>query len=155
MARSPEDSTTWPAQWRKPRASDRPARRRAPVRLPRYRRGQIRLLRAALLTVEEQRLSASLPSGCPADWPELVRLAGLDPFVAEVKHALCAAQTRARPNASSPRPATGCGGRPVDRAQGLRPDLGALDRFDDRPLYWARLQLSSAIRQCTPAAPSQ
>ena len=39
----------------------------------------------------------------------------------------------------------------VDRAQGRRPDLGTLDRFDDRPLYWARLQLSAALRRWTPS----
>ncbi|WP_290055820.1 hypothetical protein [Amycolatopsis solani] len=102
---------------------------------------------AVPLTVEEQRLTATLPAGGPAVGPELVRLAGLDPLVAEVKHDLCAARTPRR----AERLVTQAGERlwrtAVDRAQGRRPDLGTLDRFDDRPLYWARLQLSSAIRQ--------
>lgn len=102
---------------------------------------------AVPLTVEEQRLTATLPSGGPAVGPELVRLAGLDPLVADVKHDLCAARTPRR----AERVVTQAGERlwrtAVDRAQGRRPDLGTLDRFDDRPLYWARLQLSSAIRQ--------
>nr|ADI71468.1 putative secreted protein [Amycolatopsis orientalis subsp. vinearia] len=106
------------------------------------------------LTVEEQRLTASLPAGGPAAGPELVRLAGFDPLVAEVKHDLCAARTPRR----AERLVTQAGDRlwrtAVDRAQGRRPDLGTLDRFDDRPLYWARLQLSSAIRQWKPF-PSQ
>ena len=110
---------------------------------------------ATPLTVEEQRLTASLPAGGPAVGPELVRLAGLDPLVAEVKHDLCAARTPRR----AERVVTQAGDRlwrtAVDRAQGRRPDLGTLDRFDDRPLYWARLQLSSAIRQWTPASASQ
>jgi hypothetical protein len=38
----------------------------------------------------------------------------------------------------------------VDRAQGRLPHPGTLDRADDRPLYWARLQLSLAIRQWRP-----
>ncbi|MBE1496775.1 hypothetical protein H4696_003875 [Amycolatopsis lexingtonensis] len=105
---------------------------------------------AAPLTVEEQRLTATLPAGGPAVGPELVRLAGLDPLVAEVKHDLCAARTPRR----AERLVTQAGDRlwrtAVDRAQGRRPDLGTLDRFDDRPLYWARLQLSSAIRQWRP-----
>ncbi|MCR6482645.1 hypothetical protein M8542_07430 [Amycolatopsis sp. OK19-0408] len=105
----------------------------------------------APLTVEEQRLTATLPAGGPAVGPELVRLAGLDPLVAEVKHDLCAARTPRR----AERVVTRAGDRlwrtAVDRAQGRRPDLGTLDRFDDRPLYWARLQLSSAIRQWTPS----
>jgi pyrrolidone-carboxylate peptidase len=110
---------------------------------------------AAPLTVEEQRLTASLPAGGPAVGPELVRLAGFDPLVAEVKHDLCAARTPRR----AERVVTQAGERlwrtAVDRAQGRRPDLGTLDRFDDRPLYWARLQLSSAIRQWAPASSSQ
>ncbi|WP_410669276.1 hypothetical protein [Amycolatopsis sp. cmx-4-68] len=108
---------------------------------------------AAALTVEEQRLTAALPAGGPAVGPELVRLAGFDPLVAEVKHDLCAARTPRR----AERVVTQAGDRlwrtAVDRAQGRRPDLGTLDRFDDRPLYWARLQLSSALRQWRPAFP--
>ncbi|OYD09872.1 hypothetical protein [Paludifilum halophilum] len=38
----------------------------------------------------------------------------------------------------------------VDRAQGKRPDLGNLDRYDDRPLYWARLHMTRALRQWDP-----
>lgn len=108
---------------------------------------------AVPLTVEEQRLTATMPAGGPAVGPELVRLAGLDPLVAEVRHDLCAARTPRR----AERVVTQAGERlwrtAVDRAQGRRPDLGTLDRFDDRPLYWARLQLSSAVRQWTPAFP--
>ncbi|WP_328649713.1 hypothetical protein OHS58_22460 [Amycolatopsis sp. NBC_00348] len=108
---------------------------------------------AVPLTVEEQRLTATMPAGGPAVGPELVRLAGLDPLVAGVKHDLCAARTPRR----AERVVTEAGDRlwrtAVDRAQGRRPDLGTLDRFDDRPLYWARLQLSSALRQWTPAFP--
>jgi hypothetical protein len=106
---------------------------------------------AVPLTVEEQRLSATLPAGGPAVGPELVRLAGFDAFVAEVKHDLCAARTPRRAG----RVVTQAGDRlwrtAVDRAQGRRPDLGTLDLFDDRPLYWARLQIGSAIRQWAPS----
>ncbi|WP_410640076.1 hypothetical protein [Amycolatopsis sp. lyj-346] len=108
---------------------------------------------AVPLTVEEQRLTATMPSGGPAVGPELVRLAGLAPFVAEVQRDLCAARTPRR----AERLVTQAGDRlwrtAVDRAQGRRPDLGTLDRFDDRPLYWARLQLSSAVRQWAPSFP--
>ncbi|MEU5266832.1 hypothetical protein [Amycolatopsis sp. NPDC021455] len=106
---------------------------------------------AVPLTVEEQRLTATMPAGGPAVGPELVRLAGFDSFVAEVKHDLCAARTPRR----AEHVVTQAGDRlwrtAVDRAQGRRPDLGTLDRFDDRPLYWARLQLSSAVRQWVPS----
>ncbi|OXM62427.1 hypothetical protein [Amycolatopsis vastitatis] len=106
---------------------------------------------AVPLTVEEQRLTATMPSGGPAVGPELVRLAGLDPLVAEVKHDLCAARTPRRAEHVVTRAGDRLWRTAVDRAQGRRPDLGTLDRFDDRPLYWARLQLSSAIRQWTPS----
>jgi hypothetical protein len=106
---------------------------------------------AVPLTVEEQRLTATMPSGGPAVGPELVRLAGLDPFVAEVKHDLCAARTPRRADHVVTRAGDRLWRTAVDRAQGRRPDLGTLDRFDDRPLYWARLQLSSAIRQWAPS----
>ena len=108
---------------------------------------------AVPLTVEEQRLTATMPAGGPAVGPELVRLAGLAPFVAEVRHDLCAARTPRR----AERVVTQAGDRlwrtAVDRAQGRTPGLGTLDRFDDRPLYWARLQLSSAVRQWRPPFP--
>ncbi|WP_082234546.1 hypothetical protein [Halobacillus massiliensis] len=38
----------------------------------------------------------------------------------------------------------------VQRAQGERTDLGDLDRYDDRPLYWTRLHMTSALRQWEP-----
>jgi hypothetical protein len=38
----------------------------------------------------------------------------------------------------------------VDRAQGERPDLGWIDAYDDRPLYWAHLEATSALRQYDP-----
>ncbi|SDZ78310.1 hypothetical protein SAMN05421743_101182 [Thalassobacillus cyri] len=38
----------------------------------------------------------------------------------------------------------------IARAQGKRPDLGDLDRYDDRPLYWTRLHMTSALRQWEP-----
>ncbi|MFB9684217.1 hypothetical protein [Amycolatopsis plumensis] len=108
---------------------------------------------AVPLTVEEQRLTATMPAGGPAVGPELVRQAGLAPFVAEVQHDLCAARTPRR----AERVVTQAGDRlwrtAVDRAQGRAPGLGTLDRFDDRPLYWARLQLSSAVRQWRPRFP--
>ncbi|GGM38855.1 hypothetical protein GCM10012275_07210 [Longimycelium tulufanense] len=107
----------------------------------------------ATLTVEEQRLDRSLdPGGAPVG-PELVRLAGFDRQVSEFTQVLCHARTLSQARAL----ASEHGGRlwrtAVDRAQGRRPDLGELDRFDDRPLYWARLQLTKALRQWRPARP--
>ncbi|WP_173916871.1 hypothetical protein [Halobacillus sp. Marseille-Q1614] len=38
----------------------------------------------------------------------------------------------------------------VQRAQGERSELGELDRYDDRPLYWTRLHMTSALRKWEP-----
>jgi hypothetical protein len=102
------------------------------------------------LTVEEQRLTASLPGGSLAVGPELVRLAGFDAMVGDFTEQLCSTPTARR----AQRLATTTGDElwqtAVDRAQGRRPGLGTLDTYDDRPLYWARLQMSKALRQWTP-----
>ena len=106
---------------------------------------------AVTLTVEEQRLTATLPAGGPAVGPELVRLAGFDKLVDDVEHRLCATRTPQRAQRLARDAGDDLWRTAVDRAQGRRPDLGTLDRYDDRPLYWARLQLSAALRQWTPS----
>ncbi|MEV0676866.1 hypothetical protein AB0I60_10105 [Actinosynnema sp. NPDC050436] len=94
------------------------------------------------VTVEEQRLDDVLAPGQPAAGPELVRLGGLDDEVARFVGRLCStAPGRAEQVVAS-------GGRElwraaVERARGAP----AWDAYDDRPLYWARLQLTRAVRQ--------
>ena len=107
---------------------------------------------SAPLTVEEQRLTATLPAGGPAVGPELVRLAGFDGFVTDVKRQLCEVRTPQRAQRLARNAGDDLWRTAVDRAQG-RLVRGTLDRFDDRPLYWARLQLSAALRQWTPSFP--
>ena len=107
---------------------------------------------SAQLTVEEQRLTATLPAGGPAVGPELVRLAGFDKFVGDTKRQLCAIRTPQRAERLARNTGDELWRTAVDRAQG-RVVRGTLDRFDDRPLYWARLQLSAALRQWTPSFP--
>ncbi|MEU3622596.1 hypothetical protein AB0E54_09310 [Amycolatopsis coloradensis] len=105
---------------------------------------------SATITVEEKRLTATMPSGGPAVGPELVRLAGFDKLVSDFTTRLCATKTALRAEKLAETAGDGLWRTAVDRAQGRRPDLGDIDKADDRPLYWARLQMSKALRQWTP-----
>lgn len=99
----------------------------------------------ASLTVEEQRLA--LPKTA-----EVLQRSGFDRFERVFTPALCAL-----PNARLATVAIKAQGRvlweaAVARAQGRLP-AGTLPVTDDRPLYWARLQLTRALRQWTPSFP--
>ena len=102
---------------------------------------------AAPLTVEEQRLDDALtPGGAPVG-PELVRLAGFDDDVQRFTSKLCRST-----NARQARQLVDSAGAElwraaVDRAQSTQTTW---DAYDDRPLYWARLHLTKALRQWTP-----
>ena len=92
---------------------------------------------AAPLTVEEQRLALPAPA-------EILRRSGFDRFGRVFTPSLCAL-----PNARVASVAIGVQGRAlweaaVARAQGKLP-AGTLPVTDDRPLYWARLQLTKAL----------
>jgi pyrrolidone-carboxylate peptidase len=97
----------------------------------------------APLTVEEQRLAE------PATG-EILRRTGFDRFAAALTPALCTV-----PDADAAEKLVATQGQrlwtaAVDRAQGRAP-AGDLSAIDDRPLYWARLELTSAVRQWTPS----
>ncbi len=97
----------------------------------------------AQLTVEEQRLALAAPG-------EVLRRSGFDTFAKVFTPALCRL-----PNARAAEVAARVQGRAlwaaaVARAQGKLP-AGSLPVTDDRPLYWARLQLTKAMRQWTPS----
>jgi hypothetical protein len=102
------------------------------------------------LTVEEQRLTASPAPGEPAVGPELIRLGGFDPLVSGFVTRLCAVRTPAAARVLVAAGGTALWRTAVARAQGHRPGMGTLDRYDDRPLYWARLRMSAALRQWVP-----
>jgi len=104
----------------------------------------------AKLTVEEQRLTATMPAGGPAVGPTLVSQAGFDPLVGDFTTKLCAAKSTAAARQLVATAGDNLWQTAVDRAQGRRPGMGTLDPHDDRPLYWARLQLSKALRQWQP-----
>lgn len=96
----------------------------------------------APLTVEEQRLTLPVPG-------EILRRSGFDKFAKVFTPALCLL-----PDARAAERAMRLQGRTlwaaaVARAQGRVP-AGSLPVTDDRPLYWARLQLTKALRQWTP-----
>jgi pyrrolidone-carboxylate peptidase len=98
---------------------------------------------AAQLTVEEQRLTLPAPA-------EVLRRSGFDTFAKVFTPALCRL-----PDARIAERAVAAQGRvlwetAVARAQGKLP-AGSLPVTDDRPLYWARLQLTKALRQWTPS----
>ncbi|MFG2182488.1 pyroglutamyl peptidase [Streptomyces abikoensis] len=101
---------------------------------------------APALTVEEQRLSGPVPQ-------EILRRSGFD----DVAPGFARALARTRGAAEAERLAAADGRRlwrrAVDRAQGRGPDAGELSRDDDRPLYWARLGMTRALREWRPAFP--
>lgn len=100
--------------------------------------------RAAPIPVEEQRLALPVPQ-------EILNRSGFADKAPRFERALCHLRsvTAARVLAK------GDGQRlwraAVDRVQGRGPAGGDLSRGDDRPLYWARLQLTRALRQWQPA----
>ena len=100
---------------------------------------------AAPLPVEEQRLALPKPM-------EVLQRSGFDRFERVFTPALCSL-----PNARVAAKVLKVEGRAlweaaVARAQGRLP-AGTLPVTDDRPLYWARLQLTRALRQWTPSFP--
>nr|WP_089948449.1 hypothetical protein [Lentzea xinjiangensis] len=103
---------------------------------------------AAPLTVEEQRLDDTLVTGGPAVGPALVELAGFDGRVADFTAKLCRQVVPGQAQQFVQREGTALWKAAVARAQSTTPL--AHDAYDDRPLYWARLQLTSALRQWKP-----
>ncbi|WP_394614846.1 hypothetical protein JNUCC0626_34090 [Lentzea sp. JNUCC 0626] len=100
------------------------------------------------LTVEEQRLDDTLVAGGPAVGPSLVKLAGFDGRVTDFTAKLCRQVVSKQAQQFVEREGNALWKAAVARAQSTAPT--AHDAYDDRPLYWARLQLSSALRQWKP-----
>jgi pyrrolidone-carboxylate peptidase len=104
----------------------------------------------AQLTVEEQRLTVPVATGQPAAGPQLVDEAGFTPFVNAFGRALCAIPTARLAHGFLVAEGKALWALAVARAQGtLR--IGTLNRYDDRPLYWARLELTRDVRQWRPS----
>ncbi|MBB5624515.1 pyroglutamyl peptidase [Sphaerisporangium krabiense] len=96
------------------------------------------------LTVEEQRLAGAVPQ-------EILRRSGFDSAAPRFAHALCGARSYRQAEQVITTHGQHLWQRAVDRAQGRGAPDGDLSRDDDRPLYWARLGLTGALRQWRPA----
>ncbi|HZG02516.1 MAG TPA: pyroglutamyl peptidase [Streptomyces sp.] len=102
---------------------------------------------AADVTVEEQRLTAGpVPE-------EILRRSGFDDVAPEFARALAAVRTEAGARELAGDAGRALWRRAVHRAQGHGPAGGDLSRDDDRPLYWARLGMTRAVREWRPAFP--
>ncbi|MEU7425226.1 pyroglutamyl peptidase [Streptomyces sp. NPDC040750] len=95
-------------------------------------------------TVEEQRLDGAVPQ-------EILRRSGFDAVAPRFSRALGHAHSYAQARRVVLREGSALWRRAVDRAQGRGPAGGDLGRDDDRPLYWARLELTREVRTWTPA----
>lgn len=100
------------------------------------------------ITPEEKRIT----DGAPIP-QRILKESRFDRYVDRFEHALCSAPDLRTAEKVVERHSTRLWQTAVDRAQGKRPDLGTLDRYDDRPLYWARLQMTRALRQWKPDFP--
>ncbi|MEU2620977.1 pyroglutamyl peptidase [Streptomyces sp. NPDC007157] len=95
-------------------------------------------------TVEEQRLDRAVPQ-------EILRRSGFDAVAPEFARALDGARSYAQARRIVVRHGSALWRRAVDRAQGRGPVSGDISRDDDRPLYWARLGTTRAVRTWEPA----
>ncbi|MEY7977036.1 pyroglutamyl peptidase [Streptomyces pilosus] len=94
-------------------------------------------------TVEELRLDGAVPQ-------EILRRSGFDTVAADFARALERAHSYERARRTVSRAGAELWRRAVDRAQGRGPAAGDLSRDDDRPLYWARLGMTRALRAWDP-----
>lgn len=100
--------------------------------------------RTAPLTVEEQRLTGAVPQ-------EILRRSGFDSVAPGFALALARTRTVAQAETLAAAGGRELWRRAVDRVQGRGPAGGDLSRDDDRPLYWARLGMTRALREWRPA----
>jgi pyrrolidone-carboxylate peptidase len=100
--------------------------------------------RAAPVTVSERRLDLAVPQ-------ELLRRSGFDRFGPQFETLLCAVRSNRAASTLVRAEGSALWSAAVDRVQGRGPTGGDLSRGDDRPLYWARLQMTRALRQWTPS----
>ncbi len=100
----------------------------------------------AVLTVEEQRIGLPLVEDGESAAAQFLRAAGVEEAVAQFSAELCAAQDLAAAEELVTRHGEALWELALARAQGER-EIGTIDRYDDRPLYWARLHMTRAVRQ--------
>lgn len=110
------------------------------------------------LSVEESRLAATLPDNDNPNVPqaqpfsqEMVDGGGLGDLAPALMRDLCHTSTPAQASGLVTRTGERLWRAAVDRAQRRGGVRGSLPTSDDRPLYWARLQATAALRRWTPA----
>ncbi|MEV5504940.1 pyroglutamyl peptidase [Streptomyces orinoci] len=94
-------------------------------------------------TVEEQRLGGRIPQ-------EILRRSGFDRVGADFARALAGVHSLDQADRLATEQGRRLWRRAVDRVQGRGPSGGDLSRDDDRPLYWARLELTGQLRRWQP-----
>lgn len=99
--------------------------------------------RAAPIPVEEQRLTQAVPQ-------EVLARSGFDRRGPAFEKSLCRTRSVRAAKALAQVQGRQLWRAAVDRVQGRGPAGGDLSRGDDRPLYWARLQLTRALHQWQP-----
>lgn len=102
------------------------------------------------ITVEESRLTVPTAPGERPASQQLLEAGGFDELVVRFERRLCSAPTLQTATRLVERHGAMLWRTAVARAQGERPDLGTIDRYDDRPLYWAHMEATSALRQWAP-----
>ncbi|WP_077328727.1 hypothetical protein [Virgibacillus siamensis] len=99
----------------------------------------------AKLTLEEQRITDS-----PYPYAkQILQHSGFDRSVKKFEQMLCASPNLKHTRKMVKRHGTSLWNNAVARAQGKNV-AGDLDSYDDRPLYWARLSMTKALRQWDP-----
>jgi len=105
--------------------------------------------RSAPTTYEETRIETpALPGGHRVPY-RLVELGGFTGFVERLSADLCRARSVKAANRLVQRRGAELWRTAVERAQGRRL-MGTIERYDDRPLYWARLMGTRDLRQWRP-----
>ncbi len=106
--------------------------------------------RTAPVTYEEGRIETpALPGGQRVPYA-LVEAGGFTPYVERLTAELCAARSASAAERLLRQRGTQLWRTAVERAQGTR-WMGTIERYDDRPLYWARLMGTRDLRQWRPA----
>jgi pyrrolidone-carboxylate peptidase len=108
--------------------------------------------RAAPVTYEEGRIETpALPGGQRVPY-SLVEAGGFNPYVERLAADLCRARSTSAAEQLVRLRGAVLWQTAVERAQGTR-WMGTIERYDDRPLYWARLMGTRDLRQWRPAFP--
>lgn len=102
-------------------------------------------------TVEESRLTVpTVPGAAPAS-EQLLAAGGFQRAVDRFASQLCSAPNLRTATRFAEQQGALLWRQATQRAQGpSRPSLGWIDSYDDRPLYWAHLSATKAIRQWDP-----